>query len=105
MCPVSQRRELRTVYVLLTMDCETARSDLTPCAIRMSGSGPSDYRESERSIRAYVETAATYDFPVTLFTHPEVASGMRTCFSTCGSAARVWGCICIRTSSRAGIQT
>ena len=61
--------------MLLTMDCETARSDLTPCAIRMSGSGPSDYRESERSIRAYVETAASYDFPVTLFTHPEVASG------------------------------
>lgn len=66
---------MKTVYVLLTMDCETARSDLMQHAIRMSGSGPSDYRESERSIRAYVETAASYDFPVTLFTHPEVASG------------------------------
>ena len=60
--------------MLLTMDCETARSDLTPYAIRMSGSGPADYRESERSIRAYVETAASHGFPVTLFTHPEVAT-------------------------------
>ena len=65
---------MKTVYVLLTMDCETARSDLTPSAIRMSGSGPSDYRESERSIRAYVETATSHGFPVTLFAHPEVAS-------------------------------
>ena len=60
--------------MLLTMDCETARSDLTPYAIRMSGSGPVDYRESGRSIRAYVETAASNGFPVTLFAHPEVAS-------------------------------
>ena len=60
--------------MLLTMDCETARSDLTPYAIRMSGSGPVDYRESGRSIRAYVETAAANGFPVTLFAHPEVAS-------------------------------
>ena len=65
---------MRTVYVLLTMDCETARSDLTPYAIRMSASGPVDYRESGRSIRAYVETAASNGFPVTLFAHPEVAS-------------------------------
>ncbi len=60
--------------MLLTMDCETARSDLMPCAIRMSGSGPVDYLESGRSIRVYVETAASNGFPVTLFVHPEVAS-------------------------------
>ena len=60
--------------MLLTMDCETARSDLTPYAIRMSASGPVDYRESGRSIRAYVATAASNGFPVTLFAHPEVAS-------------------------------
>lgn len=64
---------MRTVYVLLTMDCETARSDLTPYAIRMSGSGPADYKESARSISGYAETAAKYGYPVTLLAHPEVA--------------------------------
>ena len=59
--------------MLLTMDCETARSDLTPDAIRMSDSGPADYRESARSIRGYAETGATYGYPVTLLAHPEVA--------------------------------
>ena len=55
------------------MDCETAKTELTPYATRMSSSGPADYQESERSIRGYVETAAAYGFPVTLFAHPEVA--------------------------------
>ncbi|MDE2888120.1 MAG: hypothetical protein OXR72_07875 [Gemmatimonadota bacterium] len=64
---------MRTVYVLLTMDCETARSDLAPNAIRMSGSGPADYEESARSIFGYAETAATYGYPVTFLAHPEVA--------------------------------
>ena len=64
---------MKKVYVLLTMDCETTRSDVTPHARRMSGSGPADYRESERSIYFYVETAKAYGFPVTLFAHPEVA--------------------------------
>ncbi len=64
---------MRTVYVLLTMDCETARSDLAPCAIRMSGSGPADYGESARSICGYAETAARYGYPVTFLAHPEVA--------------------------------
>ncbi|MCY3765512.1 MAG: hypothetical protein OXH06_08800 [Gemmatimonadetes bacterium] len=64
---------MRTVYVLLTMDCETARSDLAPNAIRMSGSGPADYKESARSICGYAETAATHGYPVTFLAHPEVA--------------------------------
>ena len=64
---------MRSVYVLLTMDCETARSDLTPHALRMSGSGPADYEESARSICGYAETAATYGYPVTFLAHPEVA--------------------------------
>lgn len=64
---------MRTVYLLLTMDCETARSDLMPHAIRMSGSGPADYKESARSIFGYAETAATYGYPVTFLAHPEVA--------------------------------
>ena len=57
------------------MDCETARTDVTPYAAQVSGSGPIDYRESERSIRGYVETAAAHGFPTTLFAHPEVALG------------------------------
>ena len=48
---------------------------MTPYAAQMSGSGPIDYRESERSIRGYVETAAAHGFPTTLFAHPEVALG------------------------------
>lgn len=59
--------------MLLTMDCETARSDLAPFAMRMSGSGPADYGESGRSIRGYAETAATCGYPVTFLAHPEVA--------------------------------
>ena len=66
---------LRTVYVLLTMDCETAKSDVTPYATQMSGSGPQDYEESERSIRGFVETAASFGYPTTLLAHPEVAVG------------------------------
>ena len=66
---------VQTVYVLLTMDCESAKMDVTAYASGMSGSGPSDYRESERSIRGYVEVAKAYGYPVTLFVHPEVAVG------------------------------
>ena len=61
--------------MLLTMDCETAKSDVTPYATQMSGSGPRDYDESERSIRGFVETASSFGFPVTLLAHPEVAVG------------------------------
>ena len=40
----------------------------------MSASGPSDYAESERSIRGYVEAVGTAGYPVTLLAHPEVAA-------------------------------
>ena len=65
---------LQTVYVLLTMDAESAKTDVTPYAATMSGSGPADYSESERAIRGYVEAAAAHGFPTTLFVHPEVAA-------------------------------
>lgn len=65
------------VYILVTMDCETAHKDVTPHSISMSNSGPWDYEESERSIRGYVTTAEAYGFPLTLFAHPEVAVGNR----------------------------
>ena len=67
-------RDADTVYVLFTMDAESARPDVTAHAAAMSGSGPADYVESERSIRGYIETAAAAGFPVTLFAHPEVAA-------------------------------
>jgi len=41
-----------------------------PLAIRLSGSGPANYQEGERSIRGYVEAARTEGYPVTLFAHP-----------------------------------
>jgi hypothetical protein len=63
----------KKVYVLLTMDCETARCDVTPYGLEMSGSGPADYEESARSICGFVETAERFGYPVTLLTHPEVA--------------------------------
>lgn len=61
-------------FVLFSMDCEPARIDVTPHGLRMSGSGPADYVESERSIRAYVTTVKAHGYPVTLFLHPEVAA-------------------------------
>jgi hypothetical protein len=64
---------LKDVFVLFTMDCEPAKIDTMPYASRMSGSGPSDYLESERSIRGYVGEIERYGFPTTLFLHPEVA--------------------------------
>ena len=64
----------QNVYVLLSMDCEPAKIDVTPYALTLSGSGPANYAESERSIRGYVAIANDYGFPVTLFVHPEVAA-------------------------------
>ena len=64
---------MSTVYVMLTMDCESAKVDVSDHGTAMSGSGPAEYNESERSIRGYVEAAAAAGFPVTLFVHPEVA--------------------------------
>ena len=65
------------VYVLFTMDCEAAKTDVTPYGSMMSSSGPSDYRESERSIRHYVAAAGAHGFPATLFVHPQVAANQR----------------------------
>ena len=64
---------MQDVYLLMTADCETARSDLPASALAMSASGPADYQESERSMRGYAGFARRYGFPLTLFVHPEVA--------------------------------
>jgi hypothetical protein len=39
----------------------------------MSPSGPADYAEGERAIKGYAAVAQRYNFPLTLFAHPEVA--------------------------------
>lgn len=67
----------RDLFVLLTMDCETARKDVTAHAARMSPSGPWDYAESERSIRGFAARAKAHGFPVTYFVHPEVGFANR----------------------------
>lgn len=65
------------IYILLTMDCETAKQEVTSHGTRMSASGPHDYAESERSIQGYASIAGEYGLPLTLFVHPEVALGNR----------------------------
>jgi peptidoglycan/xylan/chitin deacetylase (PgdA/CDA1 family) len=65
------------VHVLFTMDCEPARSEVTAHAAQMSPSGAEDYKESERTIRAYVSRVAEAGFSTTLFVHPEVAAAHR----------------------------
>jgi len=68
---------LKEVFVLFTMDCEPAKTDVSAHALRMSRSGPKDYEESERSIRGYVEAVRAFGFSSTLFVHPEVAVKQR----------------------------
>jgi len=57
------------IYVVITMDCERPPSGAVPLA-----SGPPDLATSEAWVRAYARRAANYDFPVTFFLHPEVAT-------------------------------
>lgn len=61
------------VKVSLTMDCEPAHGDVSPYGLSKSSTGPTDYLESERSIKGYVKIAEDYGFTPTLFVHPEVA--------------------------------
>jgi hypothetical protein len=68
---------VQDVLFLMTADCETAKCELTPYAIEMSGSGPADYVESERAIRGYAAAARAWGMPLTLFAHPEVAIANR----------------------------
>jgi hypothetical protein len=65
------------VNIMMTMDCESAKVDVSDHGIHMSSSGPADYVESERSIRGFVETIQAAGFPATLFLHPEVAIAHR----------------------------
>jgi len=64
---------MQTIYVLLTMDCETPRCEVSEHGARMSASGPANREDAARAVRGYAETAAAAGFPVTLLAHPEVA--------------------------------
>ncbi len=67
----------KLVYIMMTMDCESAKVDVSDHGISMSSSGPADYKESERSIRGFVDAVGRAGYPVTLFLHPEVAIAHR----------------------------
>lgn len=61
---------MEKIYVLLSMDCEPVRS---PENVSLATSGPVNYADSARFIRAYADKAAQYQFPVSFFIHPETA--------------------------------
>ena len=56
------------LHVVITMDVEPPTPDTHPTA-----TGPESWADSEKFIRGYVERAAAFGFPVTIFIHPEVA--------------------------------
>lgn len=66
---------MKSVNVVLTMDCEPTTSTSDPTA-----SGPRDWAQGERAIRGYVEIGRKYGFPVSFFIHPETAIAQRELF-------------------------
>lgn len=56
------------VYIVITLDCERPRTETNDAA-----SGPRDWKESEASIRGYVQLAREHGYSVSTFLHPEVA--------------------------------
>lgn len=63
------------IFVAISMDCERGRSFTHPDA-----SGPTDFEASRDWVRAYVDLAGAYGFPVSFFLHPEVAEGQTDFF-------------------------
>lgn len=61
-------RQMRKMYILITMDVEPALPADRPAAT----TGPLNYRDSERFIRGYVRLAESYGYPVSFMIHPEV---------------------------------
>jgi len=59
---------MKTINVVLTMDCEptTSTSDRT-------ASGPKDWAQGERAVRGYVGIGKKHGFPVSFFIHPETS--------------------------------
>lgn len=67
----------RDVLVLFSMDCEPSKVDVTPFGRHMSRSGPANYIEGERCVRASAAHLKAHGYPITLFLHPEVAASIR----------------------------
>lgn len=59
---------MKTIKVLLTMDCEP-----TTATSHRAATGPADWQMGERAVRGYAKIAAEYNLPVTYFVHPEAA--------------------------------
>jgi peptidoglycan/xylan/chitin deacetylase (PgdA/CDA1 family) len=62
---------MKKIYIVLSMDCEPVRSAEN---VSLATSGPLTYEDSARFIHAYAAKAAAYQFPVSFFIHPEVAT-------------------------------
>ena len=59
---------MQEIKVVLTMDCEPTTATSHPAA-----TGPAIWSAGEDAVHGYVEIAARYGLPVTLFVHPEAA--------------------------------
>ncbi len=59
---------MEPLRIVVTMDVEPPVHDTHPTA-----TGPSNWADSEKFIRGYVDRAGEFGFPVTFFIHPEVA--------------------------------
>src|SRR5262245_25883417 len=61
--------------IVLTMDCEPTTATSHPAA-----TGPATWSAGEDAVGGYVEIAAEYGLPVTLFVHPEAAVAQSAMF-------------------------
>jgi len=66
---------VRDIKVVLTMDCEPTTATSHPAA-----TGPATWSAGEDAVYGYVEIAARYGLPVTLFVHPEAAIAQSAMF-------------------------
>jgi hypothetical protein len=66
---------VQEIKVVLTMDCEPTTATSHPAA-----TGPANWRAGEDAVLGYVEIAAQYGLPVTLFVHPEAAVSQAAMF-------------------------
>ena len=66
---------MQEIKVVLTMDCEPTTATSHPAA-----TGPATWDAGEDAVLGYVEIAARYGLPVTLFVHPEAAVAQSSMF-------------------------
>jgi hypothetical protein len=66
---------MQEIKLVVTMDCEPTTATSHPAA-----TGPATWSIGEDAVRGYVEIAAQYGLPVTLFVHPEAAVAQSAMF-------------------------